>query len=222
MIQCVGNASSDCGQVTQCVGGGACNKGTPDSCSGNTLSTCRWGFQTKVDCGALGMVCSGGVANPGCGFGDCAAWQQGQRYCAGQYLVTCDHGRYTPVVDCGLFGATCGGAAPSAECVGASGGCIGSTPLCSGAKIDQCMGGQQAGADCSQLYGSSFQCVPGSAAGSAPTCAQGTACTPANADSCDSSGKNAQFCNAGKAATYNCGQKKLGWGNACQSGKCSN
>jgi hypothetical protein len=198
MIACVGNQGPDCTAVAACLGAGAkCNpQTTADTCSGSSWVTCRFGVKIVVDCAGLGLVCSPGAGNAGCGFGDCYAWQQGQRLCAGQYVVECNHGRYEPRLDCQLFGLSCGGA---------PGQCQGDVSSCTNL-------------DCAQLYqNGGFQCSVG---GAGPYCSLGNQCVGTQMDTCDPAGHQAQFCNAGVPAQYDCHGAK--WANDCQNGRCSN
>jgi hypothetical protein len=200
MLACVDNAGKDCGSVYICLGGGSapCDSNTrPDSCSGNVFNTCLAGVPIAVDCGRLGLVCSEGAGNAGCGFGDCYAWQEGQTVCAGSnYLVECHNGRYRPLLDCQVLGLTCGGS--PAQCQNLSFGC--------------------AGVQCQQLFGSgSFQCSVD--ANGMPRCTLDTACTAAQADTCDSTGVYTQFCNDGMSFSYNC--QAAHW-RGCNNGLCAN
>jgi hypothetical protein len=198
MLVCVGNASSRCAVVFQCLGAGnaPCDTATmPDSCSGNTFFTCFAGIPMAVDCASLGMVCTPGANNPGCGFGDCYAWQEGQTACVGpNYVAQCHQGRYVPLLDCQVLGLMCGGS--PAQCQNMASGC--------------------ADVDCACLYAPGLQCAVDSTGN--PQCSLGSACTPANADTCDSSGRSAQYCNAGAFALYDCRD----WQNGCSGGRCTN
>jgi hypothetical protein len=219
LVLSISNAGADCARIGQLLGDGStCPTATADTCSGNSLVTCLWGFQMTMDCGPLGMVCSMGSGSAGCGFGDCAAAQEGKTYCVGSSeLAQCTHGRYSPLLSCQTFGAKCVGPAQTALCQGTGGsGCNGG-PSCNGTSIVECLGGLLGSADCAALYGSAFQCVPGNAG--VPVCAAGTACDPAsNVDTC--MGKNqASFCNAGATANYDC--KSSGWKGGCTAGRCT-
>jgi hypothetical protein len=198
MIACVGaNVSPpNCNAIASCLGvTGPCNPQTPDACTGQTLTTCRSGGLLGVDCTSLGMVCSAGAGNAGCGFGDCFAWQEGQTACAGTYVAKCHAGRYEAWQDCHRVGATCGGSPAGCQ----------PTLGCSNV-------------NCGQLYGNgSFHCSVGP--GGTPQCALGNQCTPASADTCDKPGHVASFCNAGVPDTYDCIHNT--WPNGCQGGVCS-
>ena len=190
LIGCVGAQGSSCAQVKACFGiGGTCSTSTPDGCNGNAWTTCRMGGLLSVDCAALGMVCSLGSGNAGCGFGDCYAWQEGQTVCAGQYVVTCHQGRYEPKEDCRAVNATCGGS--PASCLGV----VGCTSV-------SCGGPYQNGG---------FKCTVDPAGD--PTCALGNQCGPTQADSCDPAGHQAKFCNAGVPAQFDC--HGAGWPGDC-------
>jgi hypothetical protein len=225
MFACVVNAGSDCTAVASCLGDGAqCDPPSyVATCQANDRVTeCPWGFVAVVDCAQLGMVCSKGAGNAGCGFGDCAPSQLGQSYCLGDYVVTCNGARYVPSLDCQSFKSTCVGAAGSSHCHGQGAACA-SGPACKGASIDICMDGKIGSADCAALYGSGFTCSEDDAG--IPVCsAIGTkglgACDPpTNADTCANANK-VTFCNAGTLATYSCDSQ--GWANGCDGGQCTN
>jgi hypothetical protein len=208
-IASVDTASPNCASVGAALGdGSACPSTTSDVCAGNSLVTCRWGFKMTVDCGRLGMVCSNGSGNAGCGFGDCSAAQEGATYCVGSdYVTQCTSGRYRPLLDCHTLGATCIGPAGTAQCRGAGAmGCSGGSS-CSGTSIIECLGGATATVDCVALYDPSFTCVANNTP--SPICAAGSSCDPGTyIDTC--SGMNqVSYCNAGIAATYNC--RANGW-----------
>jgi hypothetical protein len=225
MVRCVVNAGSDCTMVAGCLGDGSqCN--APDSCDANgDLVTCRWGFKSTVDCGSLGMVCSPGIGNAGCGFGDCNAWQQGQTTCVGQWEVACDHGRYDPRLDCLTWGAACNPAI--GRCVGNGGACSGS-PTCTGGNnmIQECLGGRIATFDCTNnmFFGPGFHCFTDDAG--APSCELGTQCDPSYGDWCEgSNGHHVYFCNAGAtggAGSFDCFGNQWAGNPPCQGGKCTN
>jgi hypothetical protein len=215
IVHGVNTASPNCGQVATVLGDGSmCPRTSADACSGNSLVTCRWGFKMTIDCGRLGMVCSNGNGNAGCGFGDCAGWQEGSTFCAGPYVVQCKSGRYIPLQDCQTFGATCVGPDGIAQCRGNGMRCMGG-PTCGGASIVACMQGHTASADCSALYDPSFACVMGN--GAVPTCAAGQACDPASYVDMCGGGNQVDICNAGATLKYNC--RVNSWG-ACASGHC--
>jgi hypothetical protein len=199
MLTCVQYAGSDCAAVFSCVQGGstACNSTTrPDSCKGNVFNTCLAGAPLAIDCGPLGMVCSEGAGNPGCGFGDCYAWQEGQTVCAAQYVVECHNGRYQPHLDCQMLGLTCGGS--PAQCQNLTPGC--------------------AGVNCTNIFGSSvtYQCMLDG--NGVPECVLGTECTPSHTDTCDSSGMFVKYCDDGTTSyLYNC--PSAHWA-GCNNGLC--
>jgi hypothetical protein len=219
MVLSVNNAGADCARIGQLLGdGSACPAATADTCSGNAMVTCRWGFKMTIDCGPVGMVCSMGNGSAGCGFGDCTPAQEGKTFCVGpSELVQCHLGRYSPLLSCQTFGATCIGPAETASCQGTGGsGCTGA-PSCSGASIVECLAGLLASADCAALYASGFSCTMGNIG--VPVCAAGTACDPAtNVDTCMNNNK-ASFCNAGATANYDC--KMGGWKGGCTGGRCA-
>ena len=219
MINAMMNAGSDCTRIHQILGDGTpCSTGVADTCSGNSLVTCRWGFRLTADCGDFGMTCSPGSANAGCGFGDCSGSQEGKTYCVGpSQLVQCNHGRYRPFLDCQTFGGSCVGPDETASCQGTAGpGCSGA-PVCKGSTIVECMDGYLGGAHCDALYGSGFTCL--SDAAGVPICAAGTACDPATyTDACMGNGQ-LTFCNAGAIATYDC--RGAGWTGGCVAGRCA-
>jgi hypothetical protein len=199
VIQCVVAAGTNCQGVAGCFQASQpCNPSqNPDLCSGNQWITCRLGVSLSVDCTSLGLVCSSGSGNAGCGFGDCFAWQEGETLCAGDYVVRCHQGRYEPAVDCAALKATCQGS--PAACAGIGPGCT--------------------GLHCDQLRGDgTFKCAldPSGTA----VCSAGNACTSSFADTCDKAGHIANFCNGGAGATYDC--HGAGWLNGCQNGRCSN
>jgi hypothetical protein len=199
MLSCVKNAGHDCTAIAACIGaGGPCNpQSSHDSCNGNLWMTCQYGGELAIDCSTLGLVCSLGANNAGCGFGDCYAWQQGDRYCAGQYVVECNKGRYEPYRDCQTFGLACGGS---------PGQCQGDTSTCNSV-------------NCAQLTGyGSFQCSIGP--GGTPICTAGNQCNALQQDTCDPSGHVVRFCNAGVPSTVDC--HAAGWNNDCQGGVCTN
>jgi hypothetical protein len=219
MINAIMNAGSDCTRIRQILGDGTgCFSGVADTCSGNSLVTCRWGFRLTADCGDFGMTCSSGNGNAGCGFGDCSMSQEGKTYCAGpSQLVQCNRGRYRPFLDCQTFGAMCVGPDETSSCQGTAGpGCSGA-PVCKGASIVVCMDGLLAGANCGALYGSGFTCLSNDAG--VPICAAGTSCDAAtNTDVC--LGNNQlTFCSAGAIANYDC--KATGWMGGCVAGHCA-
>jgi hypothetical protein len=217
VVRNVNNASPMCAAVATALGGGTvCPSATADTCSGNSLSTCRLGFTMTIDCGRLGMVCSNGNGNAGCGFGDCAPSQEGKTYCVGSnYVARCKSGRYVPLLDCQTFAATCIGPPGAAQCQGGGRPCSGAAPSCSGTAIVQCMAGMQASLDCSSAYDPSFTCLLSAAA--VPSCAADTMCDPGTyMDSC--TGMNQlDFCNAGSVTTYNCRANAF---NRCLGGHC--
>jgi hypothetical protein len=218
LVNSVNNAGSDCMSIGQLLGDGStCPTTTEETCAGSSLVTCRWGFRMTVDCSPLGMVCSMGNGNAGCGFGDCSPTQEGKAYCVGpSELVECNRGRYSPIQSCQTFGGSCGGPAETASCVGTGGsGCSGSA-VCNGTSIVECLGGLLGSVDCSTLYGSSFTCILGSTGN--PACAAGTACDPTtNVDTCV--GNKVSFCNAGAKASYDCSGS--GWAAGCRGGHCA-
>jgi hypothetical protein len=216
-VSSVDVASPNCASVGAALGDGSmCPLTTADVCAGNSLVTCRFGFKMTVDCGRLGMVCSSGSGSAGCGFGDCAASQEGATYCVGSsYVAECSAGRYRPLLDCRIFGAGCVGPAGTAQCQGrGTMGCSGG-PTCSGTSLVECFGGATASVDCVALYDPSFSCFAGN---TAATCAAGTSCDPATyADTCG--GMNSvNYCNAGAPANFNC--RMSGW-NRCIAGHCA-
>jgi hypothetical protein len=220
MVGAVVNAGADCARIGGILGDGAmCSSSSADMCSGDSLVTCRWGFRMTVDCETLGMTCSLGSADAGCGFGDCSLSQEGKTYCVGpSQLAKCTGGRYLPFLDCQTFGAKCVGPDEMAACQGTAGpvGCS-SAPACNGASILECMDGRFASANCPALYGSGFTCISNDAG--IPVCAMGTACDPATyADACIGN-HQASFCNAGMTATYDC--KANGWMSGCTAGRCA-
>jgi hypothetical protein len=219
MINAIMNAGSDCTLIRQILGDGTtCSRGIADTCSGNSLVTCRWGFRLTADCGEFGMTCSSGGGNAGCGFGDCSRSQEGKTYCVGpSQLVECYRGRYRPFLDCQTFGARCVGPDETSSCKGTAGpGCSGA-PVCEGPTIVECMDGLLAGAHCDALYGSGFTCLSNDAG--VPICAAGTACDPAaNTDACTGNDQ-VTFCNAGAIANYDC--KGAGWMGGCVAGRCA-
>ena len=219
LINAIMNAGGDCTRIRQTLGDGTpCSSGVADTCSGNSLVTCRWGFRLTADCGDFGMTCSSGNGNAGCGFGDCSTSQEGKTYCVGpSQVVQCNRCRYRPFLDCQTFGASCIGPDETASCQGTAGpGCSGA-PVCKGASIVECMDGYLGGANCGALYGSGFTCLSND--GGDPICAAGTACDPAtNTDAC--MGNNQlTFCNAGAIANYDC--KGTGWMGGCVAGHCA-
>jgi hypothetical protein len=224
MITGIENASPTCSVVDDALDdGSACASTTPDTCSDNAVVTCRWGFRMTVDCGALGMVCSSGNENAGCGFGDCSAAQEGQTFCVGpSYLARCVSGRYAPELDCHTFGGACVGPAGAAQCQGTSQGpaggpCTGGA-TCAGTSLMACLDGIRGEVDCAQAYGRGFTCLPlDGVDGGTPVCAAGTSCDPATfQDSC-TLGAGVSFCNAGAPSVYDC----LGnnW-SGCAAGRC--
>ncbi len=224
LVQCVGNAGPSCSAIAQCLNDGSKCKPNKviDTCSGSSFATCRWGFLMTMDCADVGMVCTAGRANAGCGFGDCALSQEGASYCAGRFVVKCDRGRYTPTLDCTVSGATCGGAPGAARCEGSGPPCPSSAAgvsTCRGASIDTCLGGRVASTDCLALYdpSTSFTCVTDPAS-PAPRCGLGTACDPATYGDTCSGPQTATYCNAGAVDTYDCSQ----WASGCKKGFCSN
>jgi hypothetical protein len=201
MVASVNNASPDCKQVRRALGGGlACPSSTADMCNGNSLVTCRLGFTMTIACGDLGMVCSNGSANVGCGFGDCADAQEGQTYCVGpNYLSLCTRGRYEPILDCQTFGGTCTGPAGAAQCRGTGGTTCSGSGSCVGSSLVECMGGLLGGVDCSQLFDPTFTCVVDDAGD--PMCAGGSSCDPElMPDTCTPT-MQVSFCNVGASAT---------------------
>lgn len=217
IVLATGIAAPTCDLVGDALNdGAACT--AADTCSGSSLVTCRWGFRMTIPCGPLGMVCSNGNGNAGCGFGDCDASQEGLTYCVGaQYVATCTQGRYVPSLDCNTFGATCAGAPGSGACV-ASGGpsCITGATSCQGHDLVQCMGGQPGRVDCSQAYGQGFACFTDLLGD--PTCAEDSACDPTTwMDSCNPD-STLSFCNAGFVDSYDCVGNA--WG-GCSAGTCT-
>ena len=218
MVNNVNNAAPDCAQVAVAVGGGsACPSTTADSCDGNLLSTCRWGFAMKVDCASVGLVCSSGDANAGCGFGDCAASQEGETYCVGtNYLAKCSRGRYEPAVDCETFGGACVGPPGAAHCAGAGGSTCNAGGACVGTTIVECVAGFFGSVDCSQLYNDNLTCFAND--GGLPVCAVGQACNPSLAtDTCNRQQTQVRFCNEGMNDTYDCTGNGY---SGCDAGKC--
>jgi hypothetical protein len=218
MINAIMNAGSDCTRIRQILGDATtCSKGAADTCSGNSLVTCRWGFRLTADCGDFGMTCSSGSGNAGCGFGDCSKSQEGKTYCVGpSQLVQCNHGRYRPFLDCQTFGASCVGPDETSSCKGTAGpGCSGA-PVCKGSTIVDCMDGYLAGARCDALYGAEFTCLSNDAG--VPICAAGTACDPATHTDACLDNNQVTFCNAGAIASYDC--KGTGWMGGCVAGRC--
>lgn len=217
MVNDVAIVEPDCQQVAAAIGGGqACPSSTRDSCDGNSLVTCRWGFTMTVDCGELGLVCSHGNGNAGCGFGDCAPAQEGKTYCVGSnYVAVCSGGRYAPAADCETFGGGCAGPSGTAGCVGTGGApCTGGGGTCKGATLTACVEGVLGSVDCSAFYNANFRCsVDG--AGSA-VCAAGQSCTPVSTDTCRGMTK-VNFCNAGLDDTYDCAENGY---SGCDGGKC--
>ena len=218
MINAIMNAGSDCMRIHEILGDGApCSAGVADTCSGNSLVTCRWGFRLTADCGDFGMTCSSGSGNAGCGFGDCSGSQEGKTYCVGpSQLVQCNRGRYRPFLDCQTFGANCVGPDETASCQGTAGpGCSGA-PVCKGPMIVECMDGYLAGANCDALYGAGFTCLSNDAG--VPICASGTACDPATYGDACMGGNQISFCNAGAITSYDC--TRMGWTGGCVAGRC--
>jgi hypothetical protein len=172
-----------------------------------------------IDCGSVGMVCSNGSGNPGCGFGDCSALEEGQTFCVGpNYVAQCTGGRYEPKLDCQTFGGSCVGPDRTAHCQGTGATCVASAAGCVGSRMVLCLGGLQGGIDCAAAYDQygtyGFKCLVDD--GGAPTCAVDTACDPATStDSC-TSGTIVDFCNAGAPGTYNCSS----FWNFCDAGHC--
>jgi hypothetical protein len=215
-ITAAGNVAPDCQAVRDALGDGLpCS--APDTCSGGSLVTCRWGFRMTIPCGPLGLVCSGGAGNAGCGFGDCNAADEGKTYCAGTYVTTCQRGRYVPTLDCNAFGASCAGAAGSAACA-AQGGmpCTTGTTKCDNGAFVVCMAGRPGSIDCPDSFDVGFSCftdVQGT-----PFCALGTSCDPGTTvDICNPDG-TISFCNAGMPDTYGCTGANL-W-SGCSNGAC--
>jgi hypothetical protein len=218
MVADVNNVAPDCEQVARALGGGqSCLVTTADSCDGNSLVTCRWGFAMKIDCGDLGLVCSSGNGNAGCGFGDCAPSQEGETYCIGSnYLARCASGRYEPALDCQTFGGMCVGLPGTAQCQGTGGPMCTGGATCSGTSIVQCMDGLLGSLDCSQAYDPTFSCFVDDAG--APVCAASQSCDPSLAtDTCSRAMTKVRFCNEGVDDTYDC----IGNGySGCDGGKC--
>jgi hypothetical protein len=222
-LPCVANQSPDCGQVMACLNDGKkCDPSTPAACVAGAFVSCAYGFKVTTPCRTLGMVCSAGAGNPGCGFGDCAPSQSGRTYCAGQYLVVCHAGRFEPRFDCQSLGASCGGPAGSAGCVGTSGlACSPSPAWCppDGGAMQLCLSGHPDGVDCAQLYQSAaFECVTGVPPDGGAGCARGAACDGTYPDSCDSGGLLAIFCSAGGVAQFDCTSQH--W-KSCKAGRCA-
>jgi hypothetical protein len=217
MVQDVNMANSNCPALAQALGGGAtCSSTTADSCSGNALVTCRFGFTMTIDCTSLGMVCSNGSANAGCGFGDCSPLDEGQTYCVGTtYVAQCTSGRYQPKLDCSLFGASCIGPDGTAQCQGMGSNCAAGPEVCVGTSIVECMAGNQGAIDCAAAYDPAFSCLVDDAG--TPVCAAGTACDPATTPDTCATDTLVSFCNAGVTATYNCSS----FWNACDGGHCT-
>lgn len=210
-------AAPACPTVAAALGDGSrCSTATPDTCTGNSLVTCRWGLKMTIECGMLGMLCSTS-AGAGCGFGDCAPSQEGSAYCVGpDHLVECRNGRYVLAYDCQTFGATCVGAPGSARCRGASGAACTSAPSCVGTSIDVCLDGQRGSAGCPGLYDPSFACLLADAG--VPVCSGGAACASASyADSCGAMGV-LDFCNVGAVGHFGC---RAGGYRGCSSGACT-
>ncbi|MDP9149960.1 MAG: hypothetical protein M3O36_08490 [Myxococcota bacterium] len=221
LLQCVANAGTSCGAIAQCLNDGSKCKSNknPDSCSGSSLTTCRWGFRMTADCTDVGMICTGGRSNPGCGFGDCASGQEGATYCAGPLVVTCAKGRYAPTLDCRAFGAACGGNQGAAQCQPSGTPCPGSASgsTCQGQSLDTCLGGQVGSASCVALYGVGFSCVVDPTSNAA-RCGLDNGCDPATyQDSCN--GPSLDYCNAGAVSSYDCSANQ--WGSGCARGGCS-
>lgn len=219
MVNNVGIVEPDCAQVAAAIGGGqACPSSTPDACEGNSLVTCRWGFGMKVDCGELGLVCSRGDGNAGCGFGDCAASQEGKTYCVGSnYVAVCSSGRYEPAVDCETFGGGCAGPQGTAGCVGTGGAsCTGGGGSCADTTLTECADGVLGSVDCSPFYNANFACFVNG--GGAAFCAAGQSCDPLATDTCGGQGMTkVNFCNAGLDDTYDCTENGY---SGCDGGKC--
>ena len=218
MINDVNNVAPDCQQVAEAVGGGmVCSGATADNCDGNTLRTCRWGFAMKFDCSSVGLVCSSGNANAGCGFGDCAASQEGESYCVGpNYVAECSHGRYVPAVDCATFGGVCAGPPGAAHCDGAGGSMCNTGGTCVGTTIVACVAGFLGSVDCAPFYNDNFTCF--AAEGGLPVCAIGQDCDPSLAtDSCNRQMTQVRFCNEGINDTYDCTGNGY---SGCDAGKC--
>ncbi len=217
MVSNVNGAAPTCRAVRKALGGGsACPSSTVDFCRANSLVTCRYGFTMTVDCTTLGMVCSQGNANAGCGFGDCAASQEGQTFCVGDtYLAQCTAGRFVPALDCQTWDATCVGPDGSAHCQGAGAIMCTTGASCIGTSVVDCFGGLLGSVDCSNAYDSSFSCFTDST--SKPVCASGTDCDPTTyTDTCDAMDQ-LTFCNAGTANTYDCTASY----NHCDAGHCT-
>lgn len=217
LVTAVNIASPDCMAVDEALGDGSgCLSANPDICSGNAMVTCRWGFTMTVDCGALGLVCSNGVGNAGCGFGDCSPAEEGQTFCVGpDYVARCVSGRYTPDLDCHTFGGTCTGPNGAAQCRGTGATMCTAGTSCVGDSIAACLDGLLGGVGCSQVYDPSFTCITGDAG--APVCAAGISCDPASfQDTCARAGA-VSFCNAGVPALYDCIGN--GWSD-CAGGQC--
>ncbi len=218
MITGIENASPDCTVVADALDDGSpCASATADTCQGNALVTCRWGFRLTIDCGSIDMVCSGGD-NAGCGFGACSAAQEGQTYCVGSsYVAKCVGGRYVPSVDCKTFGGTCFGPAGSASCQGMTGvTCVDGPATCMGDAIVTCMNGLAGGVDCTSAYDSTFTCLDD--ASGAPICAADDSCDPTTwLDTCTPAG-GVSFCNAGAPSEYDCSSNA--W-SGCAGGKCT-
>ena len=219
MVNNVGIVEPDCQQVAAAVGGGRlCPSSTPDTCDGNSLVTCRWGFTMTVDCPKLGLVCSPGNGNAGCGFGDCAAPQEGKTYCVGSnYVAVCRSGRYEPAADCETFGGGCAGPPGTAGCAGTGGApCAGGGGTCAGTTLTECVEGALGSVDCSPFYNTNFRCLV-DGAGSA-YCGAGQSCDPLAVDTCSGQGKTkVNFCNAGLTDTYDCTANGY---SGCDGGKC--
>ncbi|HXN31846.1 MAG TPA: hypothetical protein VN894_08295, partial [Polyangiaceae bacterium] len=217
IVASVNNAQPNCRQVRRALGGGlACPSATADTCNGNSLVTCRLGFTMTIDCGALGMVCSNGSGNVGCGFGDCAASQEGETYCVGpNYVAICSSGRYEPALDCQTFGGTCKGPPGTAQCQGTGGTMCSAGASCVGTSIVECMAGLLGSVDCSALYDPSFTCIAGDAG--PPKCAGGTSCDPTLATDTCTQMDEVTFCNVGVSDTYDCTGNGY---SGCDAGKC--
>ena len=215
LIDAVNAAAPSCASVGTALGdGSACASATPDVCSGNSLVTCRWGFAMTIDCGGLGLVCSNGNGNAGCGFDDCGAAQEGATYCVGtNYVARCTSGRYVAALDCQTFGVTCSGATGAAQCRGMGRTTCSGATSCMGQTLGVCVGGAPLRADCSMLYDPNFSCVAG---GGGAQCAADNACDPATfTDTCAGQGQ-VNVCNAGATTQYDC---TVNW-NGCRGGHC--
>jgi len=216
IVDAVDNVQPNCRQVKRALGGGvACASVTADTCAGDSLTTCRFGFTMTIDCGALGMVCSNGSGNAGCGFGDCAASQEGETYCVGpNNLAKCTAGRYEPLLDCQTFGGKCIGPAGGAQCQGTGGMACHGGASCAGNSLVECLGGLPGSIDCTARYDPSFTCLVDDAG--LPRCARGTSCDPSVAvDTCLQT--QLTFCNAGTSDTFDCAVNGY---SGCDGGKC--